>query len=211
MRLKQALVWLGFGGQGHHHPHGLWEHEHRHDGHASVHSQVHDHTHGAVAPILATTARGIWAIKWSFVVLGVTAALQLGIVGLSGSVALLADTIHNVGDAATAVPLWIAFLFARRRASAWFTYGFGRVEDVAGVLIVVIIMCSAGVAGYEAITRIMHPQPMALLGGVVAAGVIGFVGNEWVAVFRIRVGREIGSAALIAEHRHGHLSAHTHL
>src|SRR5262249_56831189 len=83
-------------------------------------------------PVLATPARGIWAIKWSFVILGVTALLQLGIVVLSGSVALLADTIHNVGDAATAVPLWVAFLFARRTASTRFTYGFGRVEDMAG-------------------------------------------------------------------------------
>ena len=146
-------------------------------------------------PVIATTARGIWAIKWSFVILGVTAALQLVIVLLSGSVALLADTIHNVGDAATAVPLWIAFLFARRGASARFTYGFGRVEDLAGIVIVLIIVFSAIVAGYEAVSRLMHPQPLMLLGWVAAAGVIGFVGNEWVAVFRIRVGREIDSAA----------------
>ena len=102
-------------------------------------------------PGLATTARGIWAVKWSFVILGVTAALQLGIVVLSGSVALLADTIHNIGDAATAVPLWIAFLFARRRPSARFPY-FGRVEDLAGVIVVLIMVGSAVVAGYEAIT-----------------------------------------------------------
>ncbi len=162
-------------------------------------------------PVIATTERGIWAVKWSFVILGVTAALQLGIVALSGSVALLADTIHNVGDAATAVPLWIAFLFARRRASARFTYGFGRVEDLAGVIVVLIIVCSAIVAGYEAINRLLHPQPIAFLGWVAAAGIVGFVGNEWVAVFRIRVGRDIDSVALIADGYHARTDGLTSL
>jgi cation diffusion facilitator family transporter len=196
----KAFVWLGFGGQGHDHAH-----EHGHHGHGP------GHTHGVVDPVLATTARGIWAIKWSFVILGVTAALQLGIVVLSGSVALLADTIHNVGDAATAVPLWVAFLFARRAASARFTYGFGRVEDVAGILVVLIIACSAVVAGYEAITRLLHPQPMGRLGWVAAAGVIGFVGNEWVAGFRIRVGRAIDCVALIADGYHARTDGLTSL
>src|SRR5215468_3955591 len=107
-----AFGWLGFGGHGHDHTHDHRHHGHSHGGHASAHG--HGHTHGVVDPVLATTAHGIWAIKWSFVILGVTATLQLGIVLLSGSVALLADTIHNVSDAATAVPLWVAFLFARR-------------------------------------------------------------------------------------------------
>jgi cation diffusion facilitator family transporter len=196
----KAFVWLGFGGQGHDHAH-----EHGHHGHGP------GHTHGVVDPVLATTARGIWAIKWSFVILGVTAALQLGIVVLSGSVALLADTIHNVGDAATAVPLWVAFLFARRAASARFTYGFGRVEDVAGVLVVLIIACSAVVAGYEALQRLLHPQPVGLLGWVAAAGVVGCVGNEWVAGFRIRVGRAIDSVALIADGYHARTDGLTSL
>src|SRR4029453_11040406 len=186
---NKALVWLGFRGQSHHHPH-----THEPHGHA--------HTHGVIDPVIATTARGLWAIQWSFVILAVRAALQLGIVMLSGSVALLADTIHNIGDAATVVPLWIAFLFARRSASARFTYGFGRVEDLAGIVVVLIILFSAIVAGYEAVNRLMHPQPLALLGWVVAAGVVGFVGNEWVAMFRLRVGREIASAALIAHGYH---------
>lgn len=205
MMLHKAFVWLGFGGQRHDHPHGHGDHGHRRNDHASV------HMHGVVDPVIATTTRGIWAIKWSFVILGVTAALQLGIVVLSGSVALLADTIHNLGDAATAVPLWIAFLFARRRANTQFTYGFGRVEDVAGVFVVLIILCSAVVAGYEAVSRFMHPQPIVLLGWVAAAGVIGFVGNEWVAVFRIRVGREIGSVALVADGYHARTDGLTSL
>jgi cation diffusion facilitator family transporter len=196
----KALLWLGFRDHSHAHAHSRAPHGH---GHA--------HTHGAVDPILATTARGIWAIQWSFVILAVTAALQLAIVLLSGSVALLADTIHNVGDAATAVPLWIAFLFARRRASARFTYGFGRVEDVAGVVVVLIILCSAIVAGYEAVSRLLHPQPLARLGWVAAAGLVGLLGNEWVAVFRIRVGREIDSAALVADGYHARTDGLTSL
>ena len=209
MMWNKAFVWLGFGHQGHHHPHRSGDHGHDHGAHAS--DRGHGHTHGVVDPVIATTARGIWAIKWSFVILGVTAALQLVIVLLSGSVALLTDTIHNVGDAATAVPLWMAFLFARRGSSPRFTYGFGRVEDLAGVVIVLIIVFSAIVAGYEAVYRLMHPQPLALLGGVAAAGVIGFVGNEWVAVFRIRVGREIDSAALIADGYHARTDGLTSL
>jgi cation diffusion facilitator family transporter len=195
--LHKALVWLGFGGQGHAHAHG--------------HDHGHGHTYGVVDPVIATTQRGIWAVKWSFVILGVTAALQLGIVVLSGSVALLADTIHNLSDAATAVPLWIAFLFARRHASARFPYGFGRVEDLAGVIVVLIMVCSAIVAGYEAINRLLHPQPIAFLGWVAVAGLVGFVGNEWVAVFRLRVGRDIDSVALIADGYHARTDGLTSL
>jgi cation diffusion facilitator family transporter len=198
--LKKAWVWLGFSGQGHAHAHGH-----------GAHTSDHGHTHGVVDPVIATTARGLWAIKWSFVILAGTAALQLGIVVLSGSVALLADTIHNVGDAVTAVPLAIAFFFARRRASARFTYGFGRVEDLAGVIVVLIIMGSAVIAGYEAVHRLLHPQPIMLLGWVAAAGIVGFVGNEWVAVFRIRVGRQINSVALIADGYHARTDGLTSL
>lgn len=164
-----------------------------------------------IDPTIATTERGIWAIKWSFVILGITAALQLVVVLLTGSVALLADTIHNVGDAATAVPLWIAFLFARRKPSARFTYGLGRVEDLAGIVIVAIILFSALVAGYQAIDRLIDPQPIALLGWVAAAGVVGFLGNEAVAVFRIRIGRRINSAALIADGYHARTDGLTSL
>src|SRR5262245_51252774 len=102
----KALIWLGFRGHGHAHAHVREPHGHGHGHHAAAHGDAH--AHGAVDPVIATTARGIWAIQWSFVILAVTAALQLAIVLLSGSVALLADTIHNVGDAATAVPLWMA-------------------------------------------------------------------------------------------------------
>ncbi|TMJ37662.1 MAG: cation transporter [Alphaproteobacteria bacterium] len=181
-------------------------------GHGHDHSDGgHGHTHGVIDPTIATTTRGIWAIKWSFVVLAITSALQLVIVFFSGSVALLADTIHNVGDAATAIPLWIAFMLARRKPSKTFTYGLGRVEDLAGILIVLIILFSAIVAGYEAIARLINPQLIAFLGWVAAAGIIGFIGNEAVAVFRIRVGREINSAALIADGYHARTDGFTSL
>lgn len=184
----------GFAGRGHDHGDG-----------------GHGHTHGVIDPTIVTTTRGIWAIKWSFVVLAITAVLQLVIVFFSGSVALLADTIHNVGDAVTAIPLWMAFLLARRKPSKTFTYGLGRVEDLAGILIVLIILSSAIVAGYEAIDRLIYPQAIVFLGWVAAAGIIGFIGNEAVAMFRIRVGREINSAALIADGYHARTDGFTSL
>lgn len=171
----------------------------------------HAHAHGTMDPSIATTERGIWAIKLSFFILAITSLLQLAAVAVTGSVALLADTIHNVGDAATAVPLWIAFRLARRKPSQRFTYGYGRVEDFAGVVIVLIILASALIAGYEAIDRLMHPQPVAMLGWVAVAGIVGFIGNESVAVFRIRVGREINSAALIADGYHARTDGLTSL
>ena len=171
----------------------------------------HGHTHGVMDATIATTARGIWAIKWSFVILAATAVAQIGVVLMSGSVALLADAIHNVGDAGTAVPLWFAFLLARRKPNKTFTYGYGRVEDIAGVLIVAIILFSAMFAGYEAILRLLHPQPITALGWVALAGLAGFAGNEVVAVLRIRVGREIDSAALIADGYHARTDGLTSL
>jgi cation diffusion facilitator family transporter len=192
--------WFGFGSHSHHDDHDHHSHGHR-----------HSHTHGVVDATIATSDRGIFAIKWSFIVLAITAALQMAVVVVSSSVALLADTIHNIGDATTAIPLWIAFMLARRKPTATFTYGYGRVEDLAGVLIVLIILFSAIVAGYQAIIRFIHPQSVQFLIWVAVAGIIGFVGNEVVAVFRIRVGREIESAALIADGYHARTDGLTSL
>jgi cation diffusion facilitator family transporter len=160
---------------------------------------------------MESNARGIWALKISLLALGTTAALQLIIVLLSGSVALLADTIHNFADAGTSIPLWIAFSLTKRGASRRFTYGYGKTEDVAGVIIVLIIFSSACVAGYESVRRIIHPEPVLHLGWVAAAAIIGFLGNEAVAIFRIRIGREIGSAALIADGQHARVDGFTSL
>src|SRR5215204_5306032 len=180
-------------------------HEHHH-GH-----EEHGHSHGTVDPSIATSERGIWAVKWSFVGLFATALVQLIVVLLSGSVALLSDTIHNFGDAATAVPLWLAFALTRWGTSRRFPFGYGRVEDLAGVIIVLIILFSAVVAGYKAIERLFNPEPIGLLWAVAVAALIGFIGNEAVAVFRIRVGREIGSAALVADGYHARTAGWTSL
>ena len=172
---------------------------------ADNHRAGHVHVHGIANPELVSTARGLRALKRSFVVLAAGAVLQLAVVMLSGSVALLADTIHNSADAATAIPLGIAFLMMRRKPSARFNYGYGRVEDLAGVVIVAVILFSAVGAGYEAVRRLIEPRPVAALGAVAAAGVIGFVVNEAAAVIRTRTGREIHSAALIADGYHARI------
>ncbi|MDQ6770217.1 MAG: cation diffusion facilitator family transporter [Gemmatimonadota bacterium] len=185
-------------------------HRHGHD-HGQGHGGGHGHTHGVVDPSITSSERGLWAVKWSFLGLLVTATVQLVVVILSGSVALLADTIHNFGDAATAVPLAIAFLFTRRPPTRRFTYGFGRVEDLAGLAVVLIIFASAAVAFYQAIHRLLHPQSVSHLGAIAVASIIGFLGNEGVAVFRIRVGKEIGSAALIADGYHARTDGWTSL
>ena len=179
--------------------------------HSRLHPHGHHHTHGVVDPGLVSNERGVWAVKWSFVGLLLTAALQVWIVFYTGSMALLADTIHNFGDAATAIPLWIAFRLARLRPSRRFPYGYGRAEDLAGALVVLLILFSALVAGYESVRRILEPQPVRNLGAVTAAAIIGFLGNELVAVFRIRVGREIHSAALIADGYHARVDGLTSL
>src|SRR5207249_2825258 len=133
------------------------------------------------------------------------------VVLLTDSTALLADTIHNFSDALTAVPLWVAFILGRRAATRRYTYGFGRAEDLAGVFIVAMIALSAIVAGYESIHRLIEPQPISKPYVVLAAGLIGFAGNELVAVYRIRVGRKIGSAALVADGLHARTDGFTSL
>src|SRR6266566_104717 len=189
----------GHGHNGHHHGHS---HDHKHG---------HGHRHGVIDPSIASSARGLWAVKWSFMGLMTTALFQVVVVAASGSVALLADTIHNFADAATAIPLGIAFLFARKRPSNRFTFGYGRVEDLAGLAVLLIILFSAIVAGYESINRFVHPQDIAHLWAVAIASTMGFLGNEGVAVFRIRVGREIGSAALVADGYHARVDGWTSL
>lgn len=174
----------------------------------------HGHGHGHVDSIdaaLAASAEGVRALKTSLLVLGATALAQLVVVLMSGSTALLADTIHNFSDALTAVPLWIAFVLGRRAATRRYTYGYGRAEDLAGVFIVAMIALSAVVAGYESIHRLVEPRPVENAGFVLAAGVIGFLGNELVAVHRIRVGRRIGSAALVADGLHARTDGFTSL
>jgi cation diffusion facilitator family transporter len=212
------------------HPDGH-EREHKHeDEHAHGHDEEHahsknpvirwlqemfaPHSHGhqaaALDPNLATD-RGVWALKVSLVALIATALFQVVIVAISGSVALLADTIHNFSDALTAIPLGLAFWLSRRSRNNRYTYGYGRAEDIAGVIIVLMIAFSAGEAIYQSIRRFIEPEPINNLGWVAAAAIIGFLGNELVAVFRIRVGKEIGSAALVADGYHARTDGFTSL
>ncbi|WP_440947057.1 cation diffusion facilitator family transporter [Methanosarcina sp. T3] len=174
-----------------------------------VHS--YSHTHGVVDPEILSTDKGLYAVKWSFAGLMLTALFQILVVWVSGSVALLADTIHNFGDAATAIPLGFAFLLSRKKPNKSFTYGYGRAEDLAGLFIVFLIFLSAAVAAYESVHRLLSPQPVDYLWAVAAASIIGFLGNELVAKFRIRVGKEIGSAALVADGYHARADGFTSL
>ena len=204
-------------------PHG--DHDHGHDGDhahedqprgaiARLASMFFGHSHDGASSVdaaLEGSRRGIWAVKVSLVGLAATALLQFVVVLTSGSVALLADSIHNLSDALTAVPLWIAFAVGRRAASRRYPYGYGRAEDIAGVFIVAMIALSALFAGYESLRRLLEPQTVTNLGWVVLAGIVGFLGNEAVAVFRIRVGREIGSAALVADGLHARTDGLTSL
>ncbi|MCX6500157.1 MAG: cation diffusion facilitator family transporter [Arthrobacter sp.] len=172
------------------------------------------HTHDAADSIddaLEASVQGVRAVKISLFMLLGTTVLQFLVVLISGSVALLADTIHNFSDALTAVPLWIAFILARRPASRRYTYGFGRAEDLAGLFIVVVVALSAVVAGWQSIDRLIHPQPLHNLWWVAAAGLVGFAGNEAVAIYRIRIGRKIGSAALVADGVHARMDGFTSL
>ncbi|GAB1640049.1 cation diffusion facilitator family transporter [Krasilnikovia sp. MM14-A1259] len=190
---------------GHHHSHGRW---------GRVAHVLRPHSHDTADKIdtaLETSAAGLRALWISLLVLGATAAVQGVVAVWSGSVALLGDTLHNVADALTAVPLGIAFLLGRRTADRRYTYGYGRAEDLAGIVIVVTIAVSAALAGWEAVRRLLHPQPVDGLGWVAAAALVGFAGNELVARYRITVGRRIGSAALVADGLHARTDGFTSL
>jgi cation diffusion facilitator family transporter len=209
----------------HHH-----EHAHPHDDHGHDHPHPHDHspkgirrrlghlltphsheTADKLDSALESSARGMRALWVSLAVLGTTALVQAVVVVMSGSVALLGDTVHNAADALTAVPLGIAFVLGRRAATRRFTYGYGRAEDLAGIAIVLTIAASAAFAAWAAVDRLLDPRPMTHVPVVAVAALVGFVGNEWVARYRMRVGREIGSAALVSDGLHARTDGFTSL
>jgi cation diffusion facilitator family transporter len=194
------------------------DHDHTHGGFAAawhrVSHVVTPHSHDSadrVDQAMAASRDGVRALWVSLAVLGSTAAVQAAVVLLSGSVALLGDTLHNVADALTAVPLGIAFVVARRAPTRRYTYGYGRAEDLAGIVIIAVIVASSALAAYEAIRRLLHPQPATHLPYVAIAALIGFAGNEIVARYRIAVGRRIGSAALVADGLHARTDGFTSL
>lgn len=198
--------------------HGTDHSEHHHD-HPNgplgrLRAFVAPHSHdaaGAVDTELETSQRGLRTLLVSFAGLGLTALLQGVVVILSGSVALLGDTLHNFADALTAIPLAVAFTLGRRLATRRFTYGYGRSEDLAGLVVVLLMAVSAAAAAVLAIQRLLHPVDIKYLPLVAVASLIGFAGNELVAHYRIRVGREIGSAALVADGLHARTDGLTSL
>jgi cation diffusion facilitator family transporter len=216
---------------------GEHNHNHSHD-HDHDHEHEHEHSHGpgghshpsgvkgffyglfvphshdaadSIDDALEASTQGVRALKISLFILLGTTVLQFGVLLISGSVALLADTIHNFSDALTAVPLWIAFVLGRRVPTRRYTYGFGRAEDLAGLFIIAVVALSAVVAAWQSVDRFFNPQPLHNLWWVIAAGIIGFAGNEAVAIYRIRVGRQIGSAALVADGVHARIDGFTSL
>lgn len=200
---------------GHDHDHSDGhDHDHDHSIWGRIKSIYVPHSHDAADSIdtaLESSAKGIRAVKISLAGLMITALLQVLIVMITGSVALLADTIHNFSDALTSIPLWIAFILGRRAATKTYTYGYRRAEDIAGLFIVAMIALSAVLAGWESVDRLFNPQDVDYLGLVAAAGIVGFIGNEVVAIYRIRIGRQIGSAALIADGYHARTDGLTSL
>lgn len=197
-------------------------HVHEHDGHEhgegwlrhTLSDLLGGHSHDAADQIddaLEADARGRRALWVSLAALAVTAVVQGAVVAISGSVALLGDALHNLGDALTAVPLLVAFTLALRAPTDRYTYGYGRAEDLAGIFVVAMIAASSAVAGFEAVRRLLHPQTVTHVYAVAAAALVGFVGNELVARYRIRVGRQIGSAALVADGLHARTDGFTSL
>jgi cation diffusion facilitator family transporter len=199
-----------------HHEHDQDHHDHEHrSGLRSAFTEIfRPHSHDAADSIddaLEASERGVHAVKVSFVALMLTALAQLAIVVLTSSVGLLADTIHNFSDALTAVPLFLAFRLSRRPSNRRYTYGYHRAEDLAGVFVILMITVSAVIAAWEAISRLIHPRPISHVGVLFLAGLVGFVGNELVALYRIREGNAIGSAALVADGYHARTDGFTSL
>ena len=197
----------GHGHSGHHDGH----HSGHHDGHHQagliprIRSVFVPHRHDAADSIdhaLEASDDGIRAVKISLVALAVTAGTQAVFVAISGSVALLGDTLHNLSDALTAIPLWLAFSLGKRPPTRRFTYGYGRSEDLAGIAVVILIAVSAALTAWQAVERLIHPRVIHHLPLVMVAAMVGVVGNEVVAQYRLRVGRRIGSATLVADGLH---------
>ena len=180
-------------------------HDHGHDDEHGPLARLRPHSHDAADQVdaaLEASAEGMRTLWISLALLGATACVQAAVTALSGSVALLGDTLHNAADALTALPLAIAFVLARRRPNRRYTYGYGRAEDLAGIAIVLTIAASSALAACAAFDRLLHPRPVSDLVAVAVAALVGFAGNELAAGYRIRTGRRIGSAALVADGLH---------
>ncbi|WP_342371893.1 cation diffusion facilitator family transporter [Propioniciclava soli] len=215
------------------HEHEQDKHQHEHDGHQHDHHGAHDHDHDhgddwwarvrhAITPhshdhaeamptAEEASKEGIRTAWISLAGMAATAALQLVIVAVSGSIGLLADTLHNLGHLVTTIPLIIAFRLGRRAPTRRYPFGLRRAEDLVGLLIGLVIAISAALIIAESVRALVDPRPMTNPAWVLAAALIGAAGNEIVAIYRIRTGRRIGSAALIAEGQHARTDALTSL
>jgi len=190
------------------------DHPHHHEPAGRLPHLIRPHSHEAADKLdaaLESSADGLRALRLSFAVLAATAGTQAVIVALTGSVALLGDTLHNAADALTAVPLGVAFLLSRKTPTRRYGYGYGRAEDLAGVTVVLVMLVSSVVAGWVAADRLLHPRPVTHLVAVAVAALVGFAGNELVARYRITTGRRIGSAALVADGLHARTDGFTSL
>ena len=204
---------------GHEHAHTPHTHHARHAAHETgflkrLRHTLRPHSHepaDTVDAAMEASAAGMRALWISLAILGATAVIQAAVTALSGSVALLGDTLHNAADALTAVPLGVAFLLGRRLPTRRYTYGYGRAEDLAGIVIVILIAASSALAAYAAVTRLAHPGKVTNLIAVALAALAGFTGNELVARYRVKVGRKIGSAALVADGLHARADGFTSL
>jgi cation diffusion facilitator family transporter len=202
-----------------HHHHDGHELDHHHAHPTGIHGFLtgflnphsHDHSELAADQAFADNEAGIRTVWLALAALTITSLVQLGIVFASGSVALLADTAHNIGDGLNSIPLLIAFYLARRVATRRYTYGYGRAEDIAGMFIVLSILVSAGIVFWESLQRLLNPHPLQNIGWVAVAAIVGFLGNEAVAIMQIRVGKRIGSEALVADGLHARTDGLTSL
>jgi len=173
----------------------------------------HTHEHGNLAhdSALKENELGIRTIYIVIALLGLTTVFQIGIYLMSGSVALLGDTVHNFGDAIISIPLLFAFWLANKRANKRYTYGYGRAEDLAGLFIVLAISISAFYILWESLHRLFNPVPLDNLELVAAAAIVGFAGNVLAAMIQIRTGKKMKSDALIANGTHSQTDGLTSL
>jgi cation diffusion facilitator family transporter len=197
----------------HHHNHGNHDHQDHHEGHSENHhsSAGHGHSHTHFPADLYHTKKAFRAVQWGTAGLLITALLQCVISYFVNSAGLLADALHNLGDVFTTVALWLAFKLSLRQPNRRYPYGYHRVEDLTGVFIVLVIVTMAAIGAWESVQHLINQEQPTQLGWGILGGLIGFVGNEAVAYYKTKIGREINSVALVADGQHSRMDGLTSL
>src|SRR6266436_6643020 len=196
----------------HHHDHDDHDHDREeHEGHGEHGHGGHGHEHGRVDADLYGNRAGLRAVQISTAGMFIVAAIQFAIAGIGGSAGLFADALHNLGDVLTTVALWIAFVLSNRAANQRYTYGYYRTEDLAGIFIVLVIIASAVAGAWESLQKLSSGSAPTHLLLSMAAAVVGFVGNELLAQYKISVGRRINSVPLVADGQHSRIDGLTSL